>query len=71
MRWQRLSDRNQGYGGSSLLVRIFSIADAYELMISDRIYRQAINRNKAMAEIRRCASSWFDPGLIDLFCLKK
>jgi HD-GYP domain-containing protein (c-di-GMP phosphodiesterase class II) len=57
MRWQRLSDWNQGYGGSSLLVRIFSIADAYELMISDRIYRQAINRNKAMAEIRRCAGS--------------
>jgi HD-GYP domain-containing protein (c-di-GMP phosphodiesterase class II) len=41
--------------------RIILTCDAYHAMTSDRVYRKAMGRDKALAEIRRCAGSQFDP----------
>ncbi|MDD4588547.1 MAG: diguanylate cyclase, partial [Heliobacteriaceae bacterium] len=41
--------------------RIIAIADAYDVMTSDRPYHQAITPTAAVAELRRCAGTQFDP----------
>lgn len=48
--------------------RIVAIADAYEAMLSDRPYRDAIGHDAAVAELRAQAGTQFDPDLVDLFC---
>lgn len=48
--------------------RIVAIADAYEAMLSDRPYRQAIGHEAAVAELRAQAGTQFDPDLVELFC---
>lgn len=47
--------------------RILAIADAYDAMMSDRPYRQAMSQTAAIAELRRFAGVQFDPELVDLF----
>lgn len=47
--------------------RILAIADAYDAMTSDRPYRKAMTREEAMAELRRCAGTQFDPELVEKF----
>jgi putative nucleotidyltransferase with HDIG domain len=51
----------------SLLARITAIADTYDSMTADRPYRPAPGREKAMAEIRRCSGTQFDPSLAKVF----
>lgn len=47
--------------------RILSICDAYDAMVTDRVYRQGMSREHACAELRRCAPSQFDPELVEQF----
>jgi diguanylate cyclase (GGDEF)-like protein/putative nucleotidyltransferase with HDIG domain/PAS domain S-box-containing protein len=47
--------------------RILTIADAYDAMVSDRVYRKAMSQEDAFAELRRCAPEQFDPELIERF----
>lgn len=47
--------------------RILAVADAYEAMTSDRVYRPAMEPQEAIAELRRCAGSQFDPAVVDAF----
>lgn len=47
--------------------RILAIADAYDAMTSDRPYRKAISPEEALAELRRCRGTQFDPLLVELF----
>jgi diguanylate cyclase (GGDEF)-like protein/PAS domain S-box-containing protein len=59
----------QGLKGEDipLLARIISIADTYEVMTSDRPYKQARNHNEIIAEIQQCAGTHFDPELVQIF----
>lgn len=50
-----------------LLARILAVADAYDAMTSTRVYREPIGKQEAMAEIRRNASTQFDPTIAELF----
>lgn len=50
-----------------ILARIVSIADAYDAMTSFRAYRSAINKDKAIAELKNNSGTQFDPYLVDLF----
>lgn len=47
-----------------LLARIFSIADAYDAMLSDRPYRKAFDKEYALAELARNAGTQFDPSFV-------
>jgi HD-GYP domain-containing protein (c-di-GMP phosphodiesterase class II) len=48
--------------------RIIAVCDAYNAMTSDqRPYRRPVSHEKAIAEIRRCAGSRFDPLIIRAF----
>jgi len=47
--------------------RILTIADAYDAMTSDRVYRKARPPEAAFAELRRCAGEQFDAGLVERF----
>jgi two-component system, cell cycle response regulator len=50
-----------------LAARVIAICDAYEAMTSTRSYRAALPREEALAELRRCAGSQFDPRLTAIF----
>ena len=54
-------------GGVPLRARVLSIADAYDAMVTDRVYRKAMPREAACAELRRCAGTQFDPSLVEQF----
>jgi HD-GYP domain-containing protein (c-di-GMP phosphodiesterase class II) len=50
-----------------LASRIIFVCDAYDAMTTDRPYRKAMNKEDAVAELRRCASTQFDPAVVDAF----
>jgi putative nucleotidyltransferase with HDIG domain len=47
--------------------RIIAVADAFDAMTSDRVYRAALTPEVAFSELRKGAGSQFDPQLVDLF----
>jgi HD-GYP domain-containing protein (c-di-GMP phosphodiesterase class II) len=47
--------------------RIIAICDAYHAMIATRVYHDAVSPAEALAELRRCAGTQFDPGLVEEF----
>jgi putative nucleotidyltransferase with HDIG domain len=48
-----------------ILARVLSVADAYEAMVSDRPYRKSVSSDDAVAELRRCAGTYFDPRVVE------
>jgi diguanylate cyclase (GGDEF)-like protein len=47
--------------------RIIGVCDAYDAMVSDRPYRPAMTHAEALAELRRCAGTQFDPEVVGAF----
>jgi response regulator RpfG family c-di-GMP phosphodiesterase len=47
--------------------RIFSVADTLDAMTSDRPYRKGTSFANAVAEIKRCAGTQFDPEVVRAF----
>lgn len=47
--------------------RIISIADAYDTMISERPYSNAMPEERALNKLRQCAGTQFDPRLVNIF----
>ena len=47
--------------------RILHIADSYDAMTTDRGYRSAMTPRLAVAEVRRCAGTQFDPQIVGEF----
>jgi HD-GYP domain-containing protein (c-di-GMP phosphodiesterase class II) len=45
--------------------RIVSVCDAFNAMTTDRPYREARPVADALAELRRCAGTQFDPGVVE------
>ncbi|HAM35349.1 MAG TPA: hypothetical protein DEB40_11205 [Elusimicrobia bacterium] len=47
--------------------RMVAVIDAWDAMRSDRPYRKALSREAAIAELRRCSGSQFDPRIVEAF----
>ena len=47
--------------------RIIAVADAYDAMTSDRVYRRGLTPSLAMARIREGSGTQFDPQIVDYF----
>jgi len=58
-----------GLQGSQIPIeaRILAIADAVEAMASDRPYRRGRDQQEIVDELNRCASSQFDPLVVEAF----
>lgn len=54
-------------GEIPLGARLIAIADAFEAMTSARPYRAQLTKEQALAELRRCAGTQFDPKLVEIF----
>ena len=50
-----------------LPARILAVADSYDAMTEDRVYRSALPWEAALEEIERCSGTQFDPGVARLF----
>ncbi|MBM7865146.1 HD domain-containing protein [Heliobacterium gestii] len=53
--------------GIPLGARIIAVADAYEAMTANRVYRRALPKERALAEITRCSGVQFDPAVVEVF----
>jgi diguanylate cyclase (GGDEF)-like protein len=51
----------------SIAARVLAIADAFDSMTSDAVYRKRKSRTEAFEELRKCAGSQFDPELVERF----
>lgn len=49
------------------LARIIALVDAYDVMTNKRPYGKVLTQKEAIAEIRRCAGTQFDPFLAEKF----
>jgi HD-GYP domain-containing protein (c-di-GMP phosphodiesterase class II) len=47
--------------------RILAVADAYEAMTNDRVYRPAMPEAEARAELKRYSGTQFDPAIVETF----
>ncbi len=47
--------------------RIIFVADAYDAMTSERVYRDPLSPRAALEELERCSGSQFDPSIVDAF----
>ncbi len=48
--------------------RVLTVCDAYDAMVTDRVYQSRITPADALAELRRCAGTHFDPRVVEAFC---
>lgn len=58
-----------GLAGTDIpeFARVIAVADAFDAMTSTRSYRPARSAEEALAELRRCRGTHFDPAMVDAF----
>jgi diguanylate cyclase (GGDEF)-like protein len=54
--------------GIPLGARIVAVCDAYSAMVQARAYGEVLTDAEAVAELRRCAGTQFDPAVVEAFC---
>ncbi|BCZ49083.1 histidine kinase [Clostridium gelidum] len=53
--------------GIPLIARIVSIADAYDSMTNNHLYKKVFNKDDAIEELQRCSGKQFDPDIVRIF----
>jgi HD-GYP domain-containing protein (c-di-GMP phosphodiesterase class II) len=48
--------------------RILAVSEAYVAMTTEHPYRPARSHNQALAELRDCSGTQFDPRIVEVFC---
>jgi diguanylate cyclase (GGDEF)-like protein/putative nucleotidyltransferase with HDIG domain len=67
-RWDGTGYPNRLTGESIPLgARIIFVADAFDAMTSDRVYRRSLDHADAVAELERCSGTQFDPAIVQVF----
>jgi len=63
--------RDQELSGEAIPLgsRMLAIADAFDAMTTDHVYRPALSRETAMSQLRNFAGTQFDPELAHDYCL--
>ena len=56
---------SRGRGDPTRRARSSCACDAYSAMTTDRPYRKALSEADALAELRRCSGTQFDPEVVD------
>ena len=51
----------------NIFAAILAVADAYDAMTSDRAYRPRLNKEKAIAELKKHSGTQFNPKVVDAF----
>jgi diguanylate cyclase (GGDEF)-like protein/putative nucleotidyltransferase with HDIG domain len=67
--WFNGSGYPDGLGGSDIPLgaAIISVADTYDTMTTDRPYRAAPGRERALGELQRCSGTQFHPDVVTAF----
>lgn len=52
-----------------LEARIIGLADAFDAMTANRVYRKKLDINYVIEELKRCSGSQFDPMLVDILLM--
>jgi len=60
----------EGLSGEAIPLgaRVIAVADSFDAMTSERVYRPTLSRREAENEIRRCVGTQFDPQVVKVFC---
>lgn len=67
-RWDGTGYPNRVSGESiPLLSRILALADAYDAMTNDRVYRKALTHEEVILEVKRNSGTQFDPEICEVF----
>ncbi len=73
IRWHQEKYDGSGYPDGlrgdqiPLGARILTVVDAYGAMTDDRVYRKALSREDALAELQRCSGTHFDSRIVQEF----
>ena len=59
----------KGLAGEDIpkIARVIAVADAFDAMSSDRVYRAKLSTDKIISEFLRCKGTQFDPDIADVF----
>jgi len=53
--------------GIPLISRIVSVADSYDTMINNNLYKKTLSKEDAIKELQRCSGKQFDPNIVKVF----
>ena len=53
--------------GIPLIARIVSVADSYDTMTNNNLYKKTLSKEDAIKELQMCAGKQFDPNIVRVF----
>jgi HD-GYP domain-containing protein (c-di-GMP phosphodiesterase class II) len=52
-----------------MIAKIVAVADTYDAMTTDRPYRKALTKERAVGELKRCSGIQFDKEVVEAFIM--
>ena len=47
--------------------RIIAVADSFDAMVTERVYRKALSKDEAIEELKKGSGTQFDPRVVEAF----